>query len=263
MNLIIVDNKDKINLPAVKKVEEFLPEIQKQTRAFDRSNSQTTLSMMSLTMLNGQSPMRILRQIAAESEKRTMALNEAQYSLAKQEEKVKKLQNKENRSKIEESKLRMEITKGENLLNKVNGAIKDLATLAEAYDNIKQKHKIDMWDEEDFEKEEKKHHIRRAFELLYRNLIEYNRPKESTMEYLQQYGVLAQVAIKLTRNFIQKLEEIIENGEYPHSNILENWLDSVSEDFKNSADMTTERIFGKKDITKTDYMLKLGEKNDN
>ena len=81
MNLIIVENKN-ANLPAIKKVEAFLPQIQKQTRAFDSQNSATTLSMMSLTMLTGQSPMRMLRQIAAESERRLMALNENQIGRA-------------------------------------------------------------------------------------------------------------------------------------------------------------------------------------
>ena len=141
MELIVV-NKEQINQVAVKKVESFLPEIQQQTRAFDRNNSQTTLSMMSLTMLNGQSPMRMLRQIAAESEKRTMALNEAQFNLAKKEETVRELEAIENRTTVQEAELRMERTNGEQMLNKVNGAIKDLATLAEAYDNIKATHGI-------------------------------------------------------------------------------------------------------------------------
>lgn len=258
MKLIIAENKN-INLPAVKRVEQFLPEIQKQTRAFDRSNSQTTLSMMSLTMLNGQSPMRMLRQIAAETENKVLALNEAQFNLAKKEARVKELEGIKNRTSVEEAELRMEITNGETMLNKVNGAIKDLATLAEAYENIKQKNNIDTWDEITFEAEEKKFHIRRGFELLYRNLIQYGRPQESTMEYLQQYGVLAQMAIRITKTFIDQVESNLEEGKYLHSNVLEDWLDKTAEDFKKSADMTTERIFGKEDITNKEFMLKLTE----
>jgi len=263
MKLIIVEN-ERINLPAVKKVEQFLPKIQQQTRAFDRNNSQTTLSMMSLTMLNGQSPMRMMRQIASESEKRTMALNEAQYELAKKEAKVRELEAIKNRTTVEEAELRMERTNGEQLINKVNGAIKDLATLAEAYDNIKAKHNIDLWDEETFEQEEKKHHIRRGFELLYRNIVEVGRAKEATIEYLQQYGVLIQVALVVTKQFIEQVDEIIKKGEYPHSNLLEDWLDKTATDFIESADITSERIFGKRDITNKEFMLKLtGGTDDN
>jgi len=256
MKLIIKEN-DNINVPAVKKVEQFLPEIQQQTRAFDRSNSQTTLSMMSLTMLNGQSPMRMLRQIAAETEAKVLALNEAQFNLAKKEEKVKELQAIQSRTLVEEAELRMEITNGETMVNKVNGALKDLATLAEAYDNIKAKHNINQWDETTFEAEEKKHHVRRGFELLYRNLIQYGRPQESTMEYMQQYGILVQFAIKITKQFIEQIDQNIQEGKFLHANVLEDWLDQVAEDFKESADITTERIFGKRDITNKDFMLKL------
>jgi hypothetical protein len=256
MKLIIKEN-DNINVPAVKKVEQFLPEIQQQTRAFDRSNSQTNLSMMSLTMLNGQSPMRMLRQIAAETEAKVLALNEAQFNLAKKEEKVKELQAIQSRTLVQEAELRMEITNGETMVNKVNGALKDLATLAEAYDNIKAKHKIDQWDETTFEAEEKKHHVRRGFELLYRNLIQYGRPQESTMEYMQQYGILVQFAIKITKQFIEQIDQNIQEGKFLHANVLEDWLDQVAEDFKESADITTERIFGKRDITNKDFMLKL------
>ena len=74
--------ENKVNTAAVAKVNEFLPEIEEKTRSFDRNNSQHTLSLMTLTMLNGQSPMRMLRQIMAEIEKRKMALAEAQVSYA-------------------------------------------------------------------------------------------------------------------------------------------------------------------------------------
>ena len=69
---------DKVNAAAVAKVNEMLPELDAKTRAFDRNNSQHTLSLMTLTMLTGQSPMRMMRQVMAEVEKRKMALVEAQ-----------------------------------------------------------------------------------------------------------------------------------------------------------------------------------------
>ena len=71
-----------INTHAVEKVNRFLPELDEKTRAFDRNNSQTTLSMMTLTMMTGQSPYRMMRQIMAEVEKRKGALVEAQVKPA-------------------------------------------------------------------------------------------------------------------------------------------------------------------------------------
>ena len=63
----IVENKtigfeiqsSNINSAAVEKVSKYLPELDQKTRAFGSSNSQTTLSMMSLTMLGGQSSFRM------------------------------------------------------------------------------------------------------------------------------------------------------------------------------------------------------------
>jgi hypothetical protein len=60
---------NKINANAVEKVNKFLPELEEKTKAFGSRNSQSTLTLMSLTMLCGHSPYRMLRQILAEVEK--------------------------------------------------------------------------------------------------------------------------------------------------------------------------------------------------
>ena len=81
-----------INTHAVEKVNKFLPELDEKTRAFDRKNSQTTLVLMSLTMLNGHSPYRMMRQIMAEVEKRKGALAEAQVNHAKHLKEIERLE---------------------------------------------------------------------------------------------------------------------------------------------------------------------------
>ena len=85
-----------INTHAVEKVNKYLPELEEKTRAFDRKNSQTTLSLMTLTMLNGQSPYRMMRQIMAEVEKRKGALAEAQVTHAKYLKEIERLQDEED-----------------------------------------------------------------------------------------------------------------------------------------------------------------------
>ena len=74
---------DNMNAAAIAKVEQYLPELQEKTRAFDRKNSQTSLTLMSLTMLNGHSKYRLLRQILAEADKRKAALAQSQVNHAK------------------------------------------------------------------------------------------------------------------------------------------------------------------------------------
>ena len=145
---------DAINSHALEKVNRYLPELIEKTRAFGSKNSQTSLSLMSLTMLNGHSPYRLLRQILAEVEKRKSALSEAQLSHAKAVSDVQRLQNSENL--IEQAKYRQRCVTLETLEQKINGSITDLATLIEAYNNIKEINGIKDWDETAFEAEEKK-----------------------------------------------------------------------------------------------------------
>jgi len=257
-------SKNIINQVAVKKVSEGLPELEEKTRAFDRSNSQTTLSMMSLTMLTGQSPMRMMRQIMAETEKRKMALAEAQVSHAEKLEEIHKLeidldQNPDNH--LLQSKLRLAVVNIRTLESKINGSFKDIATLIDSYESLKSKHQIDEWDEEAFEREEKHHHVRRGFELMYRNLIDGGRAATSTIEYLQQYGVHPQVALTEVSGYIKHTADRIAQKILPHANDLEDFLDEMANKYYKNADATSERIYGRTQQYNTEYMNLLQQKD--
>lgn len=250
----------KINALAVAKVNEFLPELDQKTRAFDRNNSQHTLAMMSLTMLNGQSPMRMMRQVLAEVERRKMALAEAQVTHAETVAEIEQLASMTDT--VSQAKTRQKQVSLDMLESKINGAFKDIATLIDAYNNIKAKNGIDEWDEETFEREEKEHHVRRGFELMYRNLLESGRAQTSTIEYLQQYGVHPQVALTETSGYINFVADQISKGALPHANSLEDFLDQMAVKYRANADITSQRIFGVSDFANTDYMLRLESKND-
>ena len=134
--------------------------------------------------------------------------------------------------------------------------------MIDAYENIKSKHGIDDWDEETFEKEEKRHHVRRGFELMYRNLLDGGRANTATIEYLQQYGVHPQVSLAEVSGYIQHVTALIVDGTVPHANDLENFLDQMAEKYCANVDMTAERLFGKTEFTNTEYMLRLEAKDD-
>lgn len=254
-----VSKKLAINENALARVTQKLPEISEQTRVFDRGNSQTTLSLMSLTMLNGHSPYRMLRQILAEIEQRKLALAEVQLSHAKMVAEIEVLENEE-RDSIKEADLRFKRVGIENMEGKINGALKDIAILIDAYENIKETNNIDSWDETDFETAEKKHHIRRGFELLYRNMIQNGRPHESSIEYLQQFGVHVQIALTEVIGYIAVTDEKIRNKIFVTSKDLENFLDQMATKYLRCADEVSEKLFGKSDFTNKDYMLRLEKK---
>ena len=247
----------KLNTKAVEKVSQHLAEVEEKTRAFDRQNSQTTLSLMTLTMMTGQSPYRMMRQIMAEVEKRKLALAEAQVNYTETLQEIEELREKQDM--VSQAKFRHKTVSLQTLENKINGSFKDIATLMDAYVNIKETNGIDDWDEEAFEVEEKKHHVRRGFELMYRNLMQGGRAEKSTLEYLQQYGVHPQVCLTEVSGYIKYTNEKIKNGDIPHANELEDFLDEMSEKYFVNVDKTSERLFGKADFTNKDYMYLLGE----
>lgn len=256
--------KNSINQIAVKKVNDYLPELEEKTRSFDRNNSQTTLSMMSITMLNGQSPMRMMRQVMAEAEKRKMALAEAQVNHAKKRkeiDKLEKLLEADPDDPVLEAKLRLAFVSISSLESKINGSFKDIATLIDSYNAIKEKNQIDDWDEEAFEREEKRHHVRRGFELMYRNLMDGGRASTATIEYMQQYGIHPQAGLTEVQGYIAHTANKIKRGEIPHSNELEEFLDQMADKYYKNADATTERIYGKTEIFNTEYMNLLENKN--
>lgn len=256
--------KDVINQNAVAKVNAGLPEIDQKTRMFDRNNTQTTLSMMSITMLNGQSPMRMMRQVMAEVEKRKMALAEAQVSHAEKLEDIRDLEaqlESDPDDSVLQAKLRLAYVSITTLESKINGSFKDIATLIDSYESLKAKHGIDEWDEEAFEREEKRHHVRRGFELMYRNLMDGSRASTSTIEYMQQYGVHPQVGLTEVSGYIKHTADRIARHELVHANDLEEFLDQMADKYYKNADATSERIYGKTQQYNTDYMNLLTDKS--
>lgn len=250
-------SKSKINPQAVALVNEYLPELDEKTKFFDRNNSQSTLAMMSLTMLNGHSPMRMMRQVLAETEKRKMALAEAQVSHAKALRNIEKLQDKlfnDPDNNVISAKLRAAFVGIEMMESKINGSFKDIATLINAYNNLKENHGVTDWSEEEFEESEKRHHVRRGFELMYRNLMDGGRASTATIEYMQQYGVHPQVGLTEVQRYIKTVSDMIAHKEIPHSNHLEDFLDEMADKYYKETDKTTQRIFGKDNIVSPEIM---------
>ena len=250
-------SKSKINPQAVAIVNEYLPELDEKTKFFDRNNSQSTLAMMSLTMLNGHSPMRMMRQVLAETEKRKMALAEAQVNHAKALRRIEKLQDKlfnDPDNNVLSAKLRAAFVNIEMMESKINGSFKDIATLINAYNNLKEAHGVEDWSEEEFEESEKRHHVRRGFELMYRNLMDGGRASTATIEYMQQYGVHPQVGLTEVQGYIKLVSDMISRKQIPHSNHLEDFLDEMADKYYKETDKTTQRIFGKDNIISPEIM---------
>ena len=58
------------------------------------------------------------------------------------------------------------------------------------------------------------------------------------------------------------VNELISKQQIPHSNHLEEFLDAMADKYYKESDKTTERIFGKTDITNTDIVSLIEKKDD-
>lgn len=236
---------------AVELASTRLPEMLAKTQAFGRSNSQTTASLMSLTMLTGQAPHRQVRQVLAEIAKRQAALAEAQVNYV---ELVERAPDANCSEALHNAKQRLKTFQIQQLENNISGAVKDIAVLISAYDNLVATHSLQNWTEEDFERYENKFHIRRGFELLYRNLIEVGRGKEASIEYLQQFGVHIQIALGEVTGYITATNTSISNGARPTAADLEDFLDQMAVKYEHCAVQVTQRMFGVDTLARPEYM---------
>ena len=243
-----------LNVAAVSKVKKCLPAMTAQAKSFGSSNSQSMLTNMTLTMMNGHSPMRMLRQVLAETESRRKKLVSVQVSHAEAVEDVEKLSSIVNRSNLEEAKYRQAVIILEDMETSINGAFRDVAVMIDAYENLKEKHGIDEWDEAMFEKEENRHHVRRGFELLYRNIIQMGRATETPIEYLMQYGVHVQQAEAEVRGYVKHTNERIANGELLSSSDCEDFLDQMADKYLYCVDEVNKKLFGKAEVSNKNYM---------
>ena len=247
----------KMNPVVAERVSSGMPELSAKIGFFDRANSQVMTSMMTLTMLNGQSPMRLLRQVLAEVSSRKMALAEAQLNHVKTLREISALEASPS-DPVTDAELVLKRTSLESLETGINGAMKEIACLIDAYEHIKSKHGVgDDWTEMAFEDSEKLFHVRRAFELLYRNILQTGTPHEATMEYLQQFGVHIQVASAEVAGYIAYTQGEMLKGDYPSGGHLENFLDDMARKYRHCADEACERMFGTKDILNPEYVTRV------
>ena len=115
----------------------------------------------------------------------------------------------------------------------VDGALKEIAVLQEAYLEIQKNNNIpDNWDEEDAEMDEIKHHIRQAVRQSHRDMVLTGGITQGNAEYLEQYGIHLQTAQKVIGNYIAECERMMEeDGKMPNINHFYEFLDNAVEVF--------------------------------
>jgi hypothetical protein len=238
----------------LQEIDSWMPVVNKKVSAFQKQNSQTTLSLMTLNMIDS-APYRVLRQILAQVEKKRMALKEALYKIEKKKIKYRKFQEQEEVSELEDlemKKLSCDIIDSQG---HIESALKEIGALKRRYEEIcKNKNIKEEWDEEDFENQEIEHHLKSMFRNGLRDRLQGTH-NMGTMEYFSQFGINSIVAYALIDNYIKQVNEAIIKGNFVTIESEYEFLDKMHEIFKNEYKKAAKRI-GLDSITHSDFLMK-------
>ena len=217
--------------------ETAIAKVQYTERIWDRSRSQWMLKHLVCSQADGWLR---LRQIGAEMNRKRQALNEAKFGYLKSKVKIDiKREEMDEASPANCRLLEVEIMELESqmqeVLIKVEGALKEVQTLSDMHDSLKEH--LGEINEEEFEKAQTKAHIKRAMQQAIREVRECGRIRTGNQEYLEQSGVCVTHAFNLITNYLEQEKEAT------NTTLLYSFLDSVAEELEPVADLQLE-IFG-------------------
>lgn len=214
----------------IAKISERMVEMERANNSLGRRNTQTTNQLMTLTMMT-DSPYRRLRQCLSQIERKKEALREHFFKFQKKQLEIKEWEKEDtplSRINIAEARSGIESAKVY-----IDGALKEIAVFQDAYEEIRKNNDIPLlWDEEDAEIDEIRHHIRQAFRQSHRDMILTGTITQGNAEYLEQYGIHLQTARNYIATYIASVEKMInEEGKMPNIDHLYEFLDSCVEIF--------------------------------
>jgi hypothetical protein len=245
-----------------KKVDLAIANVAETERIWNRSHSQWTWRHINLSYA---APMKNLRQVSAEMTRKREALEEAKWNYLKNEIKLKQ---KEERLAKEKDPLKSQLIEIDiaqlksgmaNGMKYVEGAMKDVLTLSNLYDDLKDK--FSDYTEEDFEKEEARSHLKRSMVQCLRDVRQSGRITKGEQEYLEQIGVNPG---KITLDMIAYLEYEQKIEDYtvkPMYEFLDDMCTKLLDQLQ--VDKVRMELQGLRDHYDSDALFLTDESNDN
>ena len=186
---------DKSLVENLKNADIAVKKVQYTERIWDRSRSQFMIKFLTCSQADGWTR---LRQVSAEMTRKRQALSEAKFGYMESQVKVKMKKRKfeEETDPLKAELLQIQAAKLESqnaeILVKVEGALKEIETLSEMHDQIKET--LGDITEEEFEKAQIQSHIKRAMMQSIREIRERGNIGCGNQEYLEQVGVCVTTA---------------------------------------------------------------------
>ena len=225
-------------------IKESLPEIQRSTSLFFKTQSQMMDNMLTVSH---NTPLRNLRQILAEMNASREAIKEAIFKLKKKEIETRQKQRQSDNSKddLEIEMLTVEILEiqanADSTRGYISGAIRKLANYTEQYNSITQKFGVSDFNEADFEREEEAYHIKKAFEQglcaarAHGGVID-----EGNGIYFVQIGINGAHAQFYVTQFLRAEQSLLSEGKAPTHKAYLDFLDDMVNVFTGSAQVYAE-----------------------
>lgn len=239
---------------ALVEINEWMPEVNRAVNSFNKQNSQTTSSLMSLNMIDS-GPYRVLRQILAQVQKKRGALKENLYEIEKKKIEHAELSEKEDLSPLEHLEMQKITCDIIDSQGPIEAVLKELGALKRRYQEIcKNKDIPENWDEVEFEDAEIEHHIKSIFRNALRDRLQGSH-NMGTMEYLHQFGINSITAYAFVDNYIQQVTQAMSNNNIVSIETEYEFLDKMYELFKDEYKKAMRRI-GLDSITQADFLMK-------
>lgn len=213
-------------------IQASLPEVHRATSLFCKTQSQFMDNMLTVSH---PTPLRNLRQYLAEMNKTREAIKEAHFKTLKKEVELK-IKQRDLESEPDELKREMlqveifEIMSGiESSNGYISGAIRKLANATAQYNAIMEKHNLANFSEVDFENEEEKYHIMKAFEQgtvaarTRGGIID-----EGNMIYLTQIGINGAVAQKDVFEYLSLENKLLSEQKEPTHKMFLMFLENMA-----------------------------------
>lgn len=235
MNELILFKDDKPNAGLIEIINQSLPEITRATNLFQKSQSHTMDNMLTVSHVT---PIRNLRQILAEIKKIRLALGEAHFSIQKNLVEIEeKQEEKLSASPLKQKRLEIEIDEIEYrnscIKENMTGAIRKLANYSVQYSSIQNRFNLQNFTEQDFELEEEKYHIIKAFEQgLNAARSRGGTIDEGNQIYFSQIGINGTVAQREVIKFLEQECAVLQSGNEPTHEMQLTFLLSMADKFR-------------------------------
>jgi hypothetical protein len=231
------------SMPEHGKMVEFiqnrLPEVKRATSFFLKTQSQYMDNVMTVSH---PTPLRNLRQILSEMTRTHEALQQAYFTCKKKEIAIKKKLAEKHDDPLDEELLQIEVMELNAQLETSRGyvasAIRKLANHQAQYDSIMVAFGKETFNEVDFEKEEPRFHVMKAFEqALCAARANGGVIDEGNHIYLHQVGVNGAAAQFHVTQFLIAEKDLLDSGMEPSFESVSKFLGLMADRYASQSEL--------------------------